>query len=81
MIWTNKKQLLRVVAVGMACLWVPACWLVMSSHDNQEVNVDSENSRPFYYSTLNEITGEDEPQENQKQHQRSLSHSALTSRI
>ena len=59
MIWTNKKQLLRVVAVGMACLWVPACWLVMSSHDNQEVNVDSENSRPFYYSTLNAITGEE----------------------
>ena len=59
MIWTNKKQLLRVVAGGMVCLLVPVCWFVMSSHDTQKVNVDSENSRPFYYSTLNEITGEE----------------------
>ena len=58
----NKKYTSKWLGVsigGIACFIVLALLLVMNGSGRQPVSVESRNTEQFYYSTLNEITGEE----------------------
>ena len=55
----NTTKWLGVTIGGIACFIVLALWLVMNNLGRQQVSFESRNSGEFYYSTLNEITGEE----------------------
>lgn len=55
----NTSKWLGVSIGGIACFIVLALLLVMNGSGRQPVSVESRNTEQFYYSTLNEITGEE----------------------
>ncbi len=56
---THKNNWSRIAIGCMACFIASALWFVMNDPDKQQVKVASGNPERFYYTTLNEISGEE----------------------